>query len=47
MPIHPQGGLIEELPIERPIEVPGGDYWGIRVTADDAVTAMITLVCDE
>ena len=46
-PLHPQGLWGETLPIELPIPVSGGDFWGIRCTADDAVTVMITLRCDE
>ena len=46
-PLHPQGVWGESLPIEAPIPVPGSDYWGIRLTADDNVNAMVTLICDE
>lgn len=45
--LHPQGSVIEELPIERPIEIEGGKFWGIRLTADNAVTAIATVVCEE
>jgi hypothetical protein len=46
-PLHPQGVWGEYLPIEAPIPVSGGDFWGIRITADDSVTGMATIVCDE
>ncbi len=46
-PIHPQGGFIDTLPIEAPILVHGGDFWGIRVSPDENATVMITLECEE
>ena len=46
-PLHPQGTWGEVLPIESPIEISGGDFWGIRITADDSVTAMVNVDCDE
>ncbi len=47
IPIHPQGGIIEVLPIEAPIPVSGGDFWGVRITPDDTVIVIVTLICDE
>ena len=45
--VHPQGTWGEVMPIESPIEISGGDFWGIRITADDSVTAMVNADCDE
>jgi hypothetical protein len=39
--IHPQSGIIYPLPINRPEPIPGGDFLGIRCTADDAVTVLV------
>ena len=47
MPIHPQGGVIEVMPIEAPIHVHGGEGWGIRITPDDTVIAIATVECEE
>jgi hypothetical protein len=35
------------MPIEAPIHVHGGDFWGIRVSPDEDATVMITLECEE
>jgi hypothetical protein len=45
--IHPQSGIVQPLPINRPIPVPGGDFWGIRCTADDAVTVGVHIEAEE
>ena len=45
--IHPQSGIVQPLPINRPISVPGGDFWGIRCTADDAVTVGVHIEAEE
>lgn len=45
--IHPQGLLVEYLPIEAPIPIPGGDLWGVRCTADEAVTVGVSLKGNE
>lgn len=45
--IHPQAGIVQPLPFDRPIPVPGGDFVGIRCTADDAVTVLVSVVAEE
>ena len=45
--IHPQSGVIYPLPIDRPIPLPGGDLIGIRCTADDAVTVLVSILAEE
>ncbi len=45
--IHPQGGFIENMPIERPIHVHGGEGWGIRITPDEEAVLIATIECDE
>lgn len=45
--VHPQGTWGYERPIEAPIPVIGGGYWGIRITADDSITAMASIECEE
>jgi hypothetical protein len=45
--IHPQSGIVQPLPINRPIPIPGGDLWGIRCTADDAVTVGVHIEAEE
>lgn len=45
--IHPQSGIIYPLPINRPIPVPGGDFLGVRCTADDAVTVLLNFIAEE
>ena len=47
MYIHPQGGILQMLPIDEPIPISGGDFWGVRATADDAVTGGVSLKVDE
>jgi hypothetical protein len=46
-PFHPMGTYGECLPIDEPILVKGSGYWGIRCTADDIVTVMVTVICNE
>ena len=46
-PFHPMGTYGECLPIDGPILIKGNSFWGIRCTADDTVTVMVTLICDE
>jgi hypothetical protein len=45
--IHPQSGVLQMLPIERPIEIKGGGFWGVRATADDSVTGGVSLEGNE
>lgn len=45
--IHPTSGIIQPLPLDKPIVIPGGDIWGLRLTADDAVVAMAHLEAEE
>jgi hypothetical protein len=45
--IHPQSGYAEVLPIEWPIPIPGGDLWGIRCTADNAVSVIANVLGEE
>ena len=46
-PIHPQGTIVQVMPIEGPIPIKGGTFWGIAVTPDDTVVAIATLLCEE
>lgn len=46
-PVHPQGTIIQTMPIEGPIPVKGGGYWSIVITPDDTVVAIATLLCEE
>lgn len=46
-PMHPQGTIMQVMPIEGPIPIKGGTFWGIGITPDDTVVAMATLVCEE
>ena len=46
-PIHPQGTIMQVMPIEGPIPVKGGTFWGVAVTPDDTVVAIVTLLCEE
>ncbi len=45
--VHPQTGIEVVLPFNHPLEVPGGDFFGIRCTADEAVTVGINLEGEE
>lgn len=45
--IHPQSGYEIVLPFDAPYPLPGGDFMGIRCTADDAVTVGINLEGEE
>lgn len=47
MYIHPQSGVLQWLPIEQPIPINGGDYWGVRATADNAVTGGVSIKAEE
>lgn len=46
-PLHPQGTMIQTMPIESPIPVKGGTTWYISIEPDDTVVAMATIVCEE
>lgn len=45
--IHPQSGYEIVLPFDGPYPLPGGDFMGIRCTADDVVTVGINLEGEE
>lgn len=45
--IHPQSGIVQPYPIDRPIQVPGSDRYGIRCTADEGVNVVVHLDCEE
>lgn len=45
--IHPQSGVIIPLPINRPLPIPGGDLWGLRLTANEAVNVVVNLEAEE
>ncbi len=45
--IHPQGGLLEVMPIEAPFHTHGGEGWGIRVSPDETVVVIATADCEE
>lgn len=45
--IHPQAGAIIPLPITRPIPIPGGDLWGLRMTAPDNVNVVVNAEGEE
>jgi hypothetical protein len=45
--LHPQGLLGDTFAIEWPYPISGGDFWGIRMTADNAVNVIVTVECDE
>ena len=45
--IHPQSGYEIVLPFDGPYPLPGGDFMGIRCTADNVVTVGINLEGEE
>lgn len=45
--IHPQAGILIPLPITRPIPIPGGDLWGLRMTANENVNVVVNVEANE
>lgn len=45
--VHPQGGSTTILPLNRPLIVPGGDFYFIRCNAPQAVDCIVTVWAEE